>query len=398
MWIAQAILSWGHDLKRGGACRTVAAQGMDTWFGAIAIRATGDGDWRRIACFPCCGAWQRDANRRLAESRIRRRDLPVYPYPADRNSGPIVERFYSRISISYMEQNAPNTTYRADTGQQPDLLAVLDTHFAEREVLVGNDATRVACRIGGTRGPVVVLLHGISSGAASWLPCASLLAAGARVIAWDAPGYGRSTPLPMPNPTARDYALRLEQLLGALKVRPDLIVGHSLGALMASAYAAHAPADMQPGRFLLLSPALGYGAADNEEKSQAVAQQRIDALESLGVEGLAQRGPTRLLSPAATADAQAWVRWNMARLNPDGYRQAVALLCGDDIHRYLDQRQVPVEIGCGSEDVVTTPVASSALADRFALPFHAIADAGHACYIEQPQAVARVVRAALPPL
>lgn len=291
-----------------------------------------------------------------------------------------------------MEQNA---SHRAPA-PGADLLAALDNHFAERVVMVGNDGARVACRIGGTRGPVIVLLHGISSGAASWLPCASLLAAGARVIAWDAPGYGQSTPLPMAAPTARDYAARLEQLLAALQVRPDLIVGHSLGALMASGYAAHAPAALQPGRFLLLSPAIGYGAPGKEDKSRDVARQRIDALETLGVDGLAQRGPTRLLSAAATPDAQAWVRWNMQRLNPDGYRQAVALLCGDDMGRYLEQRAAPVEVGCGAQDVVTTPTASAALAERFALPFHTIDDAGHACYIEQPQSVARLIRAAVP--
>lgn len=291
-----------------------------------------------------------------------------------------------------MEQFAPHSAL----GPGVDLLAALDNHFGERIVMTASDGSRVACRIGGSHGPVIVLLHGISSGAASWLPCASLLAAHARVIAWDAPGYGQSSPLPMPAPTARDYAMRLEAMLAALQVRPDLIVGHSLGALMASGYAAHGAADRQPERYLMLSPALGYGAPGKEEKSREVARQRIESLETHGVEGLAQRGPTRLLSPAATPDARTWVRWNMQRLNPDGYRQAVALLCGDDIGRYLEARLRPVEVGCGAQDVVTTPIASAALAERFGLPFHTIADAGHACYIEQPQAVARLIRAAIP--
>ncbi|RYP45888.1 hypothetical protein DL770_011387 [Monosporascus sp. CRB-9-2] len=56
-----------------------------------------------------------------------------------------------------------------------------------------------------------------------------------RVLAWDAPGYGSSTPLADVAPRAADYAGRLQAWLAALDVTPDAIVGHSLGALMASA-------------------------------------------------------------------------------------------------------------------------------------------------------------------
>src|SRR5256885_12675463 len=55
------------------------------------------------------------------------------------------------------------------------------------------------------------MLHGISSGAASWLDVALELAPRARVLAWDAPGYGRSTPLAPDAPTGADYARVLEQ-------------------------------------------------------------------------------------------------------------------------------------------------------------------------------------------
>ncbi|MFX5714251.1 alpha/beta hydrolase, partial [Acinetobacter baumannii] len=73
---------------------------------------------------------------------------------------------------------------------------------------VDASGANVAYRSGGSQGPVVLLLHGISSGAPSWLPCASLLAAHARVIAWDAPGYGSSSPLAQKAPRAADYAVR----------------------------------------------------------------------------------------------------------------------------------------------------------------------------------------------
>ncbi|MFS8974039.1 alpha/beta hydrolase [Cupriavidus necator] len=291
-----------------------------------------------------------------------------------------------------MEQNQPHMPAQPDR----QLLEALDKGFAERVAQVGQGGEQVAYRSGGTGGPVIVLMHGISSGAASWLPCASLLAAQARVIAWDAPGYGNSTPLAQPRPLAADYAMRLAGLLQALGVQPALIVGHSLGALMAAAYVANVR--KLPARLLLLSVAQGYGGPGKEAQAKEVARQRLEALESLGIDGLAQRGPARLLSEETDPGAQAWVRWNMQRLNPDGYRQAVAMLCGDDIDAYLARRPaaLPTQIACGSRDEVTTPPACGTLAERFGLPFSLIPDAGHACYIEQAAATARLIRAALP--
>ncbi|TPQ34021.1 alpha/beta fold hydrolase [Cupriavidus pinatubonensis] len=292
-----------------------------------------------------------------------------------------------------MEQN----DYQEGCPPSQAMLAALDSGFAQRVAQVGGGA-QVSYRSGGNVGPVIVLLHGISSGAPSWLPCASLLAAHARVLAWDAPGYGDSTPLAQAEPKAADYAQRLREWLRTLGVRPDLIVGHSLGALMAAAYVAEADEAGLPAQLLLLSVAQGYGAPGKEDKSREVARQRLDALASLGVEGLAERGPGRLLSGGADAGAQAWVRWNMRRLRADGYRQAVAMLCGDDIDAYLARRpaSVPARIGCGSQDIVTTPVACGMLAERFNLPFDPVPDAGHACYIDQAAATARLIRSALP--
>jgi pimeloyl-ACP methyl ester carboxylesterase len=289
-----------------------------------------------------------------------------------------------------MEQNKPRAAAQPD----PHLLDALASGFGQRVAQVGGE--RVAYRCGGGTGPVVVLLHGISSGSASWLPCASLLAAHARVIAWDAPGYGDSSALAQTRPLAVDYAQRLDGLLETLGVQPALLVGHSLGALMAAAYVA--TARRLPAQLLLLSVAQGYGAAGKEAQASAVARQRLEALEALGVDGLAQRGPARLLSEAADPGARAWVRWNMQRLNPDGYRQAVAMLCRDDIDAYLAQRpaSVPTQVACGGRDVVTMPAACGALAERFGLPFSLIPDAGHACYIDRAAATARLIRSVLP--
>ncbi|MCY1337834.1 2-succinyl-6-hydroxy-2,4-cyclohexadiene-1-carboxylate synthase [compost metagenome] len=260
----------------------------------------------------------------------------------------------------------------------------LQQRFPERLVQLA-DGAQVAIRECGS-GPLVVLLHGIGSGSASWLHCAQRLAAECRVIAWDAPGYGLSTPLPQEQPKAADYAARLELLLQALGVDRCLLVGHSLGALMATAYAAGIGA-ARVRRLLLISPARGYGAEALRETGAQVRRQRLENLERLGIDGMASERTARLLGRHPSEDALAWVRWNMARLNPHGYRQAIELLCGDDLLGH-GVPAAPCEVHCGEDDGITTPEACGAIARQLGAPFSLIPGAGHASPIEQPEVVA----------
>ena len=274
-----------------------------------------------------------------------------------------------------------------------DSLSLLEGRFTESTVDIGNSL--VSYRSCG-RGPAIVLLHGISSGAASWLQCALRLEPHAQVIAWNAPGYGRSTPLSQAQPTAGDYAERLEQFLAALGIHDCLLVGHSLGAMMAAAYLGNGY--RRASRMLLLSPAQGYGSVENRMRGQKIAQERLDVLHSIGVAGMAERSPARMLSADASDAQRAWVRWNIQWLNPAGYTQAVHMLCGDDLRAYAADGawgKIPATVACGSADVVTTPAASLELSRDLDLPFHLIDHAGHACYIEQAEAVAAVLRSQL---
>ena len=182
-------------------------------------------------------------------------------------------------------------------------------------------------------GPALVCLHGIGSGAASWLDTALLLAPQARVIAWDAPGYGASTPLAPAAPTAADYAERLRALLDALDIDRCVLVGHSLGALTAASAARPGSAlAARIARLVLISPAAGYGAPARADERRRVHAQRLDTLAGAGIAGMAaQRRRPPAVRPAPSELARQWVRWNMARLNEGGYRQAVELLCGGDL-------------------------------------------------------------------
>ncbi|OXR49399.1 alpha/beta hydrolase [Pusillimonas sp. T2] len=258
-------------------------------------------------------------------------------------------------------------------------------------------ARRVSTRLGDVairecgHGPhTIVLLHGISSGAGSWAQCAGLLADRAHVIAWDAPGYGESDPLPQATPLATDYAARLDALLDALGISDCVLVGHSLGALMAAGYSSLPTSRARA--YVVFSPALGYGGSPRADQ---VRQGRLANLDQLGIAGMAKALPARLLSDAADEPQRAAVTANAMRLNQAGYRQAVELLCGDDINRYSGFTPENCRVYCGDKDIVTTPEQSAAYAQTHGFAFGLVEGAGHACYIEQPARVAALIGQAL---
>lgn len=240
-------------------------------------------------------------------------------------------------------------------------------------------------------GAPVVLLHGISSGAASWAPqLAGLAGSDLRVIAWNAPGYGGSTALETPAPSAADYARVLGAWVDALGLARFTLVGHSLGALMATAYASAHPDRV--GRLVLMSPARGYAEADAEEREERF-RRRMEMIERLGPEGLARERAAALLSPQAPAEAVAWVASNMRRLQPAGYRQAARMLADDDIGRYARDCDMPVAVVCGGADRITPAEKCRAIASQFhAATFEVVPGLGHALYIEDPASINAILR------
>ncbi|AHK18513.1 alpha/beta fold hydrolase [Yersinia similis] len=233
------------------------------------------------------------------------------------------------------------------------------------------------------QGRVIVLLHGISSGAASWHKQLEdhRLTQVCRVMAWDAPGYGCSADLVNTQPSADDYAQRLAAWLTGIEVEQILLVGHSLGALIASAYAARYPERIAS--LVLVDPAQGYGTADEAQRNQ-VFEQRRHAINVLGAGEYARQRAGHLLKEGAAEVDIERIRVGMRRIRPGGFLAAAWMLANDDIGRYLSAYCGRLQIWCGDQDKVTPPAGAERLAECYAAPFSLLPKAGHASYLDAP--------------
>ncbi|HHR3256445.1 TPA: alpha/beta fold hydrolase [Klebsiella oxytoca] len=225
-------------------------------------------------------------------------------------------------------------------------------------------------------GTPLTLLHGISSGAASWHKQMAL--PGYRVLAWDMPGYGESPMLATARADAGAYADALARMLDRAGVQKTVLLGHSLGALVAAAFAARYP---QRVRYLVLADvAQGYGQAEaaQREKIWQGRQQQM----ALGGEAMAEGRAAKLLRAGAREADVATVAAGMRRLRSEGYLAGAWMLAHDDIHRWLAGYRGRFAVWCGEQDAITQPELVQGVALRYGMPYLAIPQAGHASYLD----------------
>jgi pimeloyl-ACP methyl ester carboxylesterase len=253
----------------------------------------------------------------------------------------------------------------------------------------------------GTSGRTVVFLHGIGGRAETFTSLFAAWPTPARLIAWDAPGYGASTPLPQDWPTAGDYAARLSEALdGFGETGPIDLVGHSLGCLVAGAFAANQQHRVD--KLVLMSPSPGYRVPVGGDLPANVTA-RITELERLGPAAFAAARSGNLVSDAVTRrDVVVVVQSAMAAVTVRGYSQAVRMLGNADLQRCAASITAPTLIINGDADRVTPVDGAHRLLAHFQeRPGHAVArleivpGAGHAVSIEQPALVARLISAFL---
>lgn len=93
-------------------------------------------------------------------------------------------------------------------------------------------------------GPAVILLHGYTQTSRMWRPLIPQLADKFTVIAPDLPGIGESE-IPKDGLDMKSAAIRMHALAKTLGVTKARVVGHDIGLMVAYAYAAQFPSEVE---------------------------------------------------------------------------------------------------------------------------------------------------------
>jgi pimeloyl-ACP methyl ester carboxylesterase len=245
---------------------------------------------------------------------------------------------------------------------------------------------------GDEQAPAIVLLHGMGSSSAGYRAQLAALSKNHRVIAWDAPGYGQSSPFAISAPAATDYADVLADLISALGISQATVVGSSWGSVIAVTFAARYPSAT---RALVLS-------APNVARGHLSGAERDAARDLLMRNAAAHSTEARtavvnaLLAPNAGPLVRSLVFQLRDAVTPTGWEHAVDMLFSTYTPSVVASIQAPISVVIGSQDRLA-PI------DDHARPIHEAAhhstlhvlDAiGHMPKLEAPEAFNAIVLAA----
>ncbi len=246
--------------------------------------------------------------------------------------------------------------------------------------MIEPDPGRIHLASAGEAGSVVFALHGIGGASDSFAEQLAGLSDRHRVIAWDAPGYGRSAD----TPTALDmdgFAGAAATVIGSLGVARVHVMGVSWGGVIATRLALTHP---QLVRSLVLADS-SRGSGRSPEAAESM-RARIRELGRLGPTDFARVRTPRLFAPGADPQLVARARLTMAAsVRLPGYRDAAESMARTDHSDALAQLAVPALVLVGEHDVVTGVAESEALARGISgARLVVLPDCGHAANQERP--------------
>ncbi len=205
----------------------------------------------------------------------------------------------------------------------------------------------------------MVLVHGVGLRSEVWAPQVTAFSTSYRVIVYDTLGHGGSDP-PPESASLECYVAQLEGLLDALRIARAVVIGHSMGAIIATAFAIANPARV-----------VALGALcpvyDRSAESRAAALARAETLATTGpaagVDATLARWFGDDASPRARDKAAVLRAW-LADADATGYARAyrVFVSADDAIVGRLGRLAMPALFLAAEHDPNSTPAMARRMA------------------------------------
>jgi 3-oxoadipate enol-lactonase len=232
-------------------------------------------------------------------------------------------------------------------------------------------------------GPTVLMLHGVGGGHLAFAPQVEALASqGYRAVAWDMPGYGHSAPI---EPyTFKGLAQSCITLIESLKCGEVVLVGHSMGGMVAQEVVARRPELVA--KLVLHGTSPSFGKPDGEWQREFIAQRTAPLDEGRSMAELAEVLVPQMVGPGSLPEGVRLATHCMGLVPPATYRRALECMVTFDRRSNLPNIQVPTLVVAGQYDRNAPPAMMKKMAD--AIPgstFLEMKGVGHLQNLEAPE-------------
>lgn len=228
-------------------------------------------------------------------------------------------------------------------------------------------------------GPTLFLMHGLAGNSRSWIHQFDAFSTTHRVIAWDAPGYGGSDDF---SPDVDVFADTLDEVRSYLGIDQMILLGHSMGGVVAGRYAARYPEHLSG--LILSCTHTGNGAAKGKELPPGY-KNRVQDIQTMSARDYGRSRAKAMLAPGTASEIFDMAADISAQARPSGLANAARVIVEADNAPGLSQLELPTLIISGEVDPVVGKDKTDRLASLVAgARTEVIAGAGHAPYLEKP--------------
>ena len=240
-------------------------------------------------------------------------------------------------------------------------------------------------QVAGDADTTIFLLHG-AYGSKDYFrdEIATLVRAGYRVVAWDAPGYGIS-PLPADGLSIEGLAQTAARLIERTGTARNIVVGHSIGGITAPMVAHLLPERVQG---LVISATVASFSRKPEADKVTFLEERIAPLKrGKSFRETAMPVILSMFAPGSNGEQVDRVTEVAASTRSETFIAAIEAITRYDGIDVLKQLKVPTLLIAGEADKVGRPDAMRELTELMHnARFVCIPNAGHYAFAEQPEA------------